>query len=88
MMSKSNISISYDKSSNALQFKQYVDSDTWKCPAGGAHFWVPIAGDDWECQKCNITREFKSPDYVWNDIMGYARPWSMYRDIDALRQSI
>jgi hypothetical protein len=82
-MAKLNIPKVSESSSNTLQFNQYLKSGSWKCPAGGAHYWVPFRGNEWKCRSCNITREFPCPDCAYGD-MCYIRPWNMYREIDTL----
>lgn len=47
-------------------FKQYVNSESWKCPAGGSHYWVCMEEATPElkskllftCIKCEEVREF------------------------------
>lgn len=47
-------------------YRRYVESDSWRCPAGGAHFWVCTNGTK-HCIKCSGTRNIVYPDHVWND---------------------
>lgn len=58
-----------DISAQEIGFRKYIDSGSWQCPKGGAHFWVHSEGKTWWCRKCDQTREFDCPDYVWNDRM-------------------
>jgi len=82
-MAKLNIPISREAPSNTLQFNKYLNSGSWRCLKGGAHFWIPVEGDEWQCQKCHSTREFSSSECPWTEVMS-ARPWNMYRAIDIL----
>ena len=84
-MSRLNISIKNGASINTLHFNKYLESGSWQCPVGGAHIWVEIKDNQWRCRKCHATREFKCPDYIWNDILRCALPWSMYREFNSRR---
>ena len=46
-----------------LEFKRYMKSGMWRCPAGGAHFWVATDGALWKCAKCSMERQFPMSSY-------------------------
>jgi len=54
-----------------LEFKRYIKAGAWRCPAGGAHFWVSAKGITWQCTKCGAERQFPVPSYghgcYWGD---------------------
>jgi ribosomal protein L37AE/L43A len=47
-------------------YKRYVKSETWRCPAGGAHEWVQISGMTWRCRKCGQEKVIETLEYSWN----------------------
>jgi len=58
-----------DISAREIGFRKYIDSGSWQCPKGGAHFWLHIEGKNWRCRKCGQPGHFDCPDYAWNDRM-------------------
>jgi len=67
------------------EYRRYIDSGAWRCPEGGAHFWLCENGTK-RCVKCNDTRKVVLPDYAWNDSSGTIATFGVRGVFDAERR--
>lgn len=74
--------------SRDIGFKKYVESGSWQCPKGGAHFWLHIEGKTWRCGKCHQPRDFDCPEYVWNDRGDARTPFGVSGIFDIMQKGL
>ena len=77
-----------DIPSRDIGFKKYVESGSWQCPKGGAHFWLHIEGKAWRCQKCDQPKDFQCPDYAWNDRMDAGKLFGVSGIFDTMQRGL
>jgi len=77
-----------DIPSRDIGFKRYVESGSWQCSKGGAHFWLHIEGKDWRCRKCGRPGHFDYPEYVWNDRMDAGKLFGVSGIFDKMQRSL
>jgi len=89
-MIKASIRLAGSKTSEAVNYRRYVESGTWRCPKGGAHKWVEVVAGTgvYRCGKCKHTREFRTPEIAFTgpDSCGGGAIFGVHGVFDAMQR--